>query len=238
MIRENGTAKDIQIAYIGGGSMGWAWGLMSDLAAEKQLSGTVRLYDIDSEAARRNEKIGQLLQKNADVKSHWDYRAVDSLQEALKGSDFVVISILPATFDEMEVDVHYPEKYGIYQSVGDTVGPGGLVRALRTVPMVVEIANAIKNWSPDAWVINYTNPMTLCIRTLYEVFPKIKAFGCCHEVFGTQDLLKSALVDIDGIDAIHRRNIKVNVLGINHFTWLDKASMKDVICSGVSKVCR
>ncbi|NLN64524.1 MAG: alpha-glucosidase/alpha-galactosidase [Clostridiaceae bacterium] len=224
MIRENGTAKDIQIAYIGGGSMGWAWGLMSDLAAEKQLSGTVRLYDIDSEAARRNEKIGQLLQKNADVKSHWDYRAVDSLQEALKGSDFVVISILPATFDEMEVDVHYPEKYGIYQSVGDTVGPGGLVRALRTVPMVVEIANAIKNWSPDAWVINYTNPMTLCIRTLYEVFPKIKAFGCCHEVFGTQDLLKSALADIDGIDAIHRRNIKVNVLGINHFTWLDKAS--------------
>lgn len=224
MIRENGTAKDIQIAYIGGGSMGWAWGLMSDLAAEKQLSGTVRLYDIDFEAARRNEKIGQLLQKNADVKSHWDYRAVDSLQEALKGSDFVVISIMPATFDEMEVDVHYPEKYGIYQSVGDTVGPGGLVRALRTVPMVVEIADAIKNWSPDAWVINYTNPMTLCIRTLYEVFPEIKAFGCCHEVFGTQDLLKSALADIEGIDAIHRRNIKVNVLGINHFTWLDKAS--------------
>lgn len=224
MIKENNKVKDIHIAYIGGGSMGWAWGLMSDLATEEQLSGTVRLYDINYEAAMRNEKIGKLLQKNPDVKSHWDYTAVGSLQEALTGADFVIISILPGTFDEMEADVHLPEKYGIYQSVGDTVGPGGHVRALRTIPMYVVIANAIKEWAPDAWVINYTNPMTLCTRTLYEIFPRIKAFGCCHEVFGTQELLRCALADIDGIEAPSRRDIKVNVLGINHFTWLDAAS--------------
>lgn len=79
----------------------------------------------------------------------------------------------------MESDVHYPEKYGIYQSVGDTVGPGGIVRALHTIPLYVKFAEAIKAYAPNAWVINYTNPMTLCTRTLYEVFPEIKAIGCC-----------------------------------------------------------
>jgi alpha-galactosidase len=138
----------------------------------------------------------------------------------------VIISILPGTFQEMYSDVHEPEKYGIYQSVGDTVGPGGIIRALRTIPMYVEFANAIRQYAPDAWVINYTNPMTLCTRTLYEVFPDIKAIGCCHEVFGTQKLLASMLDEMAGISGVDRRDIKVNVLGINHFTWLDQASYK------------
>ncbi len=224
MKKVNDMVKDIQIAYIGGGSMGWAWGLMSDLAMEPQLSGTVLLYDIDYEAAKRNETIGNRLKENKQVKSHWNYQAVETLEKALTGADFVVISIMPGTFDEMESDVHTPEKYGIYQSVGDTVGPGGILRALRTIPMYVEIGNAIKNYAPGAWVISYTNPMTLCTRTLYEVFPDIKAFGCCHEVFGTQKLLKSALKEMEGIEASHRRDLKVNVLGINHFTWLDKVT--------------
>lgn len=103
----------------------------------------------------------------------------------MTGADFVVISILPGIFDEMEFDVHLPERLGIWQSVGDTAGPGGMIRALRSIPMFVEIAEAIKAYSPDAWVINYTNPMSLLVKTLYTVFPEIKAFGCCHEVFGT-----------------------------------------------------
>ena len=127
-----------------------------------------------------------------------------SRAEALTGADFVVISILPGTFDEMESDVHAPEKYGIYQPVGDTTGPGGIVRALRTIPMIQEIARAVEEYCPDAWVINYTNPMAMCVKTLYETFPKIKAFGCCHEVFGTQSLLKAALDDMenDGTDFV------------------------------------
>ena len=100
-----------------------------------------------------------------------------------------MISIMPGTFDEMESDVHAPEKFGIYQSVGDTTGPGAVMRALRTIPMFEEFAAAIREYCPQAWVINYTNPMTVCVKTLYRVFPKIKAFGCCHEVFGTQKLL-------------------------------------------------
>jgi alpha-galactosidase len=222
----NGAVKDLTIAYIGGGSRGWAWGLMSDLAAEENLSGTVNLYDIDAEAAKNNETIGNSISNREDVKGKWIYKAVASLKEALTNADFVIISILPGTFKEMASDVHIPEKYGIYQSVGDSTGPGGIIRALRTIPMYVEIAENIKEYSPNAWVINYTNPMSLCTRTLYKVFPDIKAFGCCHEVFGTQKLLASMLHDIEGIDTPSRDEIKVNVLGINHFTWINKASYK------------
>lgn len=219
---------NVNIAYIGGGSKGWAWGLMSDLALEPQLGGTVRLYDIDQQAAKENEWIGNSLLTRDEAVGKWTYEAVPTLKDALTGVDFVVISILPGTFDEMDSDVHAPEKYGIYQSVGDTVGPGGLVRALRTIPMYVHIAEQIKAHAPDAWVINYTNPMSLCVRTLYEVFPEIKAFGCCHEVFGTQSLLADMLNELDGYSGVKRNEIKINVLGINHFTWVDQATYNGV----------
>lgn len=94
--------------------------------------------------------------------------------------------------------------------------------------MYIEIAEAIKKYAPGAWVINYTNPMTICIKTLYEIFPDIKAYGCCHEVFGTQKLLTKMLEDMKGIKGLSRDEIKVNILGINHFTWLDQAYYKDI----------
>ncbi|MBQ4516115.1 MAG: alpha-glucosidase/alpha-galactosidase [Clostridia bacterium] len=214
-------ANDLKIAYIGGGSRGWAWGLMSDLAQAEDMSGKVYLYDIDFEAAKNNEIIG-----NGIEKGEWEYKAVEKIGEALEGADFVVISILPGTFDEMESDVHTPEEYGIYQSVGDTVGPGGIIRALRTIPMMEEIALAVRDYCPDAWVINYTNPMSLCVAGLYSAFPQIKAFGCCHEVFAVQNILRKALKDIKGIDSDKRDDVKIEVTGINHFTWITKAQYK------------
>ncbi len=228
MIIQNNKAENIQIAYIGGGSRGWAWGLMSDLAAASDIAGEVRLYDIDYEAAQHNEIIGNRFSSLPETCSVWRYHAVESLKEALTGADLVVISILPATFDEMASDVHTPEKYGIYQSVGDTTGPGGIVRAMRTVPMIEEIAENIKRFSPHAFVINYTNPMTLCVKTLYRVFPEIRAFGCCHEVFGTQELLSRALFHVAGIDGAQRSEIEVTPVGVNHFTWLVDAHYKNI----------
>jgi len=224
----DGKVEDIQIAYIGGGSRGWAWTFMTDLAMESQISGTIRLYDIDRDAAGANEAIGNALKRREDVVGKWDYVVKDSLKEALTGADFVVISIMPKTFDEMEIDVHMPERLGIYQSVGDTAGPGGMMRALRTIPMFVEFAEAIRDFCPKAWVINYTNPMSLCVKTLYRTFPAIKAFGCCHEVFGTQKVLAGIAAQELGIDAIDRSEIEINVLGINHFTWFDYASYKGI----------
>ncbi|MCM3164177.1 alpha-glucosidase/alpha-galactosidase [Metabacillus litoralis] len=218
----------LKIAYIGGGSKSWARSLMNDLALESRISGTVALYDINYEAAVQNAKIGNQISQLEEAKSNWKYEAVATMEEALSESDFVIISILPGSFEEMASDVHTPEKYGIYQSVGDTVGPGGFVRALRTIPMYVEIANSIKEHSPDAWVINYTNPMSLCTRTLYEVFPEIKAFGCCHEVFETQNLLAEVVKEFLNEEVSQRSDIKVNVLGINHFTWVNQASYQNI----------
>jgi len=225
---ENGYAKEIKIAYIGGGSRGWAWGLMSDLAAEEKLSGKVYLYDIDQEAADKNEVIGNKLRGRADVKGDWEYIACKTRKEALEGADVVVISILPGTFDEMESDVHAPEQFGVYQPVGDTTGPGGLLRALRTGPMFQVIAKDIAAYCPGAFVINYTNPMALCIRVLYDTFPAIKAVGCCHEVFHTQSLLCKALAEFEGIENVTRQDLQITVQGVNHFTFITKASYRGI----------
>lgn len=224
---KNGV-EDLKIAYIGGGSRGWAWGLMSDLASAEDISGQVDLYDIDFEAAQHNEIIGNMYNDAEGAKSKWTYAAKKTIEEALTSANFVVISILPGTFDEMHSDVHTPEKYGIYQSVGDTSGPGGIVRALRCLPMIEYIAKKIKECCPKAWVINYTNPMTVITATLYKVFPEIKAFGCCHEVFGTQKLLARMLMNEYGYENVEREDIKVDVVGVNHFTWLTSAKYRNV----------
>ena len=223
----NNKATDVKITYIGGGSRGWAWKLMSDLAACDDMCGSVYLYDIDHEAAKHNEIIGNKFKDVEGGVAKWDYIAAKTPKEALTGADFVIISILPGTFDEMESDVHAPEKYGIYQPVGDTSGPGGLIRAMRTIPMYEEIAEYIKEFAPEAWVINYTNPMTLCIKTLYRVFPEIKAFGCCHEVFGTQEFL-AKMVEEEFGEKVKREEIKVNPVSVNHFTWLTEAKYKNI----------
>ena len=221
-------AEEVKIAYIGGGSRGWAWGLMSDLVTAEDMSGDVYLYDIDYEAAQHNEIIGNKYNSVEGAKTRWNYKAVKTIGEALVGAQFVVVSILPGTFDEMGSDVHTPEKYGIYQPVGDTTGPGGVIRALRTMPMMYEIALAVKEYCPDAWVINYTNPMALCVKAMYDAFPEIKAFGCCHEVFSTQKLMCDALEELRGVRPADRSEVRVNVVGVNHFTWLTEAKYHDI----------
>lgn len=220
----------VNICYLGGGSKAWAKKLMGDLLSQQDVSGCLRLYDIDEAAANRNKAyFAKLIEANKDViKSKWTSEVYNDLGQALTGADFVVISILPGTFDEMEVDVHLPEKYGIYQSVGDTAGPGGFNRALRTIPVYREFARKIKEYCPNAWVINYTNPMTVCVAALYKEFPEIKAFGCCHEVFDTQNLLREIYQLATGdYTKFDRHEFKVNVQGVNHFTWVTEAKYKN-----------
>lgn len=184
--------------------------------------GTVYLYDIDYHAALNNEIIGNRINGEG-----WRYKATENIEDALTGADFVIISILPGTFDEMAVDVHAPEKYGIWQSVGDTAGPGCFIRALRSIPMMRRIARFIRTCCPEAVVLNYTNPMAVCIGALYREFPQIKAYGCCHEGFGTQKLLTHALREMEGIET-DRRSLNTNVVGVNHFTWIASARYRDI----------
>lgn len=215
--------QKIKIAYLGGGSKAWARVFMTDLALAEGLCGEIALYDIDVPAAELNQKIGAVINRSPNTVSQWDYRVYTEIGAALDGADFVACSILPGTFDEMEGDVHLPEKYGIYQSVGDTVGPGGVLRAMRTVPIYEGFAREIKAHCPDAWVINLTNPMTICTKTLYDVFPEIKAFGCCHEVFHAQEFLSCVAHELLGVPRPHRREIVIDACGINHFTWITEA---------------
>ncbi len=219
--------KMVKIAYIGGGSRLWARGLMSDLALEKEIGGEVSLYDIDLEAAENNAIIGNKMMALEQAVGKWTFTVAKTLEESLQNADFVFISILPGTFDEMETYVHAPEKWGVYQTVGDTTGPSGIFRSLIMMPIYAEFAEKIKRFAPNAWVINFTNPMTMCVQMLYHVYPEIKAFGNCHEVFHVQMILAKALKEVKGIDAT-RHEIQINPQGINHFTWINYASYKDM----------
>lgn len=216
----------VKIAYIGGGSRYWARDLMKDLALQACFDGEISLYDIDFPAAQKNVEIGNLLFRRKEAVSHFKVRAVKTLKTCLKNADFVVISIEPGPIENRFADLEIPLKFGVLQPVGDSTGPGGWLRGLRSIPVFEDFAHQIMQHCPDAWVINYTNPMTLCTRALYAAEPKIKAFGCCHEVFGTQWRLLRMAHEKFGFDKIDRKEIKVDVNGINHFTWVTKASCR------------
>lgn len=222
-----GCMNTIKIAYIGGGSKLWARSFMQDLALAEGIGGEVSLYDIDRQAALRNQKIATRMHEKKEAVSKFVYTVADTLADCLENADFVLISILPGTFREMRSDVHTPEKYGIWQSVGDTAGPGGVLRAMRTVPLFENFAREIEKHCPNAWVLNLTNPMSACVKALYDTFPGIKAFGCCHEVFHTQDFLCCVLKEMRGIEAT-RRDLYTDACGVNHFTWITRANYRDV----------
>jgi len=216
----------LKIAYLGGGSRGWARILMQDLALCPSLSGEVCLYDIDIDAARLNERLGNWIEQQPGVVARWRYRAVPTLAEALQGADFVVCSVQPGPLSAMESDLGIPARYGLLYPVGDSTGAPGLVRGLRAALIYEGFARQIAEHCPDAWIINYTNPMTICTRTLTKACPQLKAFGCCHEVFSTQDLLAELVEKYWDEPRPPRHEVEVNVLGINHFTWIDRATYK------------
>jgi galacturan 1,4-alpha-galacturonidase len=218
------TPFHLKIAYIGGGSRDWARKLMIDLALCPDLTGEVALYDLDLESAHLNEQLGNWMQSQPGVVSRWQYRAVSTLTDALQNADFVIISIQPGSLELMAQDIALLEQYGLFFPVGDSTGAPGLIRGLRSVPIYAEFAKAIAAVCPNAWVINYTNPMSVCTRTLTRVAPGLKVFGCCHEVFGTQELLAKIVGQALNIEPPSRNDIQVNVMGINHFTWVDRAT--------------
>jgi alpha-galactosidase/6-phospho-beta-glucosidase family protein len=226
------TAAELKIAYVGGGSRDWARKLMFDLACCPDLGGRMALYDIDRDSARLNEQLGSWLQDQPGVVSRWKYETASTLDKALMGADFVVISIQPGPLELMGEEIALAEEYGMFFPVGDTTGAPGLNRGLRSAVIFAEFARAIERTCPKAWVINYTNPMSLCTRTLAKVAPALKVFGCCHEVFSTQKMLANLVGRYWEVSpAPDRRELRCNVIGINHFTWIDRCEYngRDVI---------
>jgi len=223
-IHENMTQTEhhlipLKIAYIGGGSLNWAFTLMGDLAADGRFAAEVRLYDPDHAAAERNARIGARYGE-VSVGRPATYRAVREIGEALEGADVVVVSILPGSFEAMAADIAIPARYGIPQAVGDTVGPGGFVRALRSVPMLFEIGAAVRRYAPEAHVCNLTNPMSVLTDALYRAHPQISAWGECHEVTKLRRQVAWIANEAAGAPRHGFRDVEVDVLGINHFTFV------------------
>ncbi|MBN1648807.1 MAG: alpha-galactosidase [Spirochaetales bacterium] len=217
---------DINICIIGGASRLWAITLFKDLAAAENVSGTVRLYDIDHEGALRNKGFADRIFGHASAKSSLEVIYCSTVAAALEDADFVIITIEPGPIELRFADLVLPEKFGILQTVGDTTGPGGLIRAQRSIPIMRHYARQIMKYCPDAWVINYSNPMTICTQTLYREEKNIKAIGCCHEVFGTQHYLAKKSAEWFTCEKPERSEITLGICGLNHFTLATSAHWK------------
>ncbi len=218
-----GQKRELRLACIGGGSRNWVPQIMTDLALCPDLTSTVSLYDIDLEAAEQNVRRGEAVFSHPDARTRFTVRAHADIEVALEGADFVIIAIQPGSITMMTDDIDIPKRYGVLHAVGDTAGPAGTVRALRTIPIYVGFAHRVMESCPDAWVMNCTNPMAVCVATLYEAEPEIKAFGYCHEVLNTQSHLVDVVEEHFGEQPEDREEIDVEVAGVNHFTLATSA---------------
>lgn len=204
--------KNVKIVMVGGGSVNWSPTLLNDLMLTQSLQKAhFSILDIDEAAGRKMVQLGQLLSNNKGLGCTFEYTS--SQQEAFTEANFVIITISTGDLDSMEVDLKIPEEYGIFQTVGDTVGPGGWARGLRNIPVFVEMAENIKKYSPNAVVLNYTNPMATLTNVFYKV-SKLKTVGLCHGLFEVYDVL----MKIFNLDS--EEDIKVRFGGTNHFFWI------------------
>ena len=202
----------MKIVLVGGGSYAWAPQFVRDLIAAPGLQGCdIVLHDIDPMPLALVYTLGQKL--IADRGSVCRLHQTTDLAEALVDADAVILTITTGGLEAMRADIEIPAKYGIYQSVGDTVGPGGLARGLRNIPVVVDLAASMARYCPDAWLLNYTNPMTtLCRAVTRET--SIHTVGLCHEYLGMRQALQQ-MFDVSDPAAIEAR-----VAGINHLIWI------------------
>jgi len=202
---------EVKIVIIGGGSFLWSPTIIKDIVLTKDLSGsTITLMDIDPKALHIMLKLGEKIVEKAG--EDFKIEGTTDRREALQGADYVILTISTGGLEAMRHDLEIPQKYGVYQSVGDTTGPGGVSRALRNIPVVVNIAKDMEDLCPDAWLINFTNPMTTLCRAINKT-TKIKTIGLCHGLFGTLHMLQK-------IFNVELRDIQAKVGGINHFIWI------------------
>jgi alpha-galactosidase len=200
------------IAFLGAGSVVFTRELLADILSFDELRGvTLSLHDIDPErletaswiAAKTAEQLGA----KPVITASLDRR------QALEGADFVInaiqVGMYPATVRDFEI----PAKFGLRQTIADTLGIGGIFRALRTFPVLDGIAADMLEICPDAWLLNYTNPMAMNIGYLAASAPKLKVAGLCHSVFWTvHDLCELLGVPLDEVD--------YSGAGVNHQAWL------------------
>jgi galacturan 1,4-alpha-galacturonidase len=198
----------MQISIIGGGSYQWTPELLGDLLGMEGLHGArIVLEDIDPDPLVKMAALAERL--DGAMGAGVTVATTTDQLEALDGADFVIVTISTGGFDSMAVDLDIPARHGIRQSVGDTVGPGGINRALRNIPVLVGLAQDMAKVCPDAWMLNITNPMTCLTRAVCRE-TKVRTVGLCHEVGNWCTDLAIAL----GRPA---EAVRPTVGGVNHF---------------------
>jgi galacturan 1,4-alpha-galacturonidase len=201
----------MQVTIIGGGSYQWTPKLVIDLLRVPALGGVhIVLEDIDPAPLEKlgtyTRMVSDQIGAGATVTTTTDQRA------AVSGADFVVVTISTGGFEAMAVDLDVPARHGILQSVGDSVGPGGINRSLRNVPILVEIARDMEEYCPDAWMLNLTNPMSCLTRAVCRE-TSIKTVGLCHEV-------SNFCMDLAIALGKPHTAVQPVVAGVNHFPVL------------------
>ena len=208
----------MKLTFMGGGSTVFARNVIGDCMCLDALKhSTYALYDIDAERLEQSRVILEAMNnmKGGTAKIEC-YAGVENRKAALKGADVVVNAIQVGGYEPCTVwDFEIPKKYGLRQTIGDTLGIGGIMRALRTIPVMKEFADDIMDVCPDAWFINYTNPMAI-LTGYMQRYTKVKTVGICHSV---QVCVKELFKHL-GMDEALLDGHKELIAGINHMAWL------------------
>ncbi len=177
-----------KIAFIGAGSLGFTRGLVRDLLSFPAFSDAkICLMDIDEERLAFSKTAVDMIVKAGNYPAKVE--ATTNRAKALKGADGVLITILQGGPQVFRTDIEIPKKYNVDINVGDTRGPAGIFRMLRTLPVMLDICKDVRRYCPKAIVLNYTNPMAMLCRGMQGEFPELSVTGLCHSVQGTAEML-------------------------------------------------
>jgi alpha-galactosidase len=202
-----------RIALIGAGSVEFTRSVLADLFTFPELQGSleVALHDIDQERLRTAEAVAHRMNEHtgagAKVEAHLDRRA------ALDGVDYAINEIQVGGYQATVTDFDVPRRYGLRQTIGDTIGIGGILRGVRTIPVVNSIASDMHQLCPDAYLLNYTNPMAMVPWGVWAGTPFRGMIGVCHSVRDTHAHLATLL-------GIPLQDIIFETAGLNHQAWV------------------
>ncbi len=200
-----------RIVLVGAGSVEFTRNLLGDMLVYPELKdATIVLHDIDADRLRTAERMAHwtasALGATPRIEAHLDRR------DALRGADFVIDTIQVGGARATQVDFDIPGRRGLRYTINDTINVGGVMRGLRSIPVVLDIVRDMEELCPDAWFLNYTNPMAMLVRAVAER-SEVKAVGLCHSVFWTIDSLAGYLgLPRDEIDHVSA--------GVNHLAFL------------------
>ena len=213
----------IKITFMGAGSTIFAKNVLGDtMMCDTLCKCEIALYDIDKDRLSESELLLNALNKNCNqnravIKS---YLGVENRRDALCGADFVINAIQVGGYDPSTIiDFEIPKKYGLHQTIADTLGIGGIFRTLRTIPVMRDFAEDIDAVCPNAWFLNYTNPMSM-LSGYMQRYTNVKTVGLCHSV----QVCSSRLLESLGIST---EGVTDKIAGINHMAWLLEVHDKD-----------